>query len=162
MNQKQATVSAIISVLNDKGVEYKFNESAPVCELLTSDDKSKIVGMICQGFIEGKIEMSQEGKAKYFDNPTELRKYTVGLVNNWIRKAPELNQGFAYQVKNPGSRKGSGDETLKALRELLKITTDATVKSEIQAAIDERLNELKPKVEINLSALPEHLRHLVK
>jgi hypothetical protein len=162
MNQKQATVSAIISVLNDKGVNYKFNESAPVAEFLTSDDKSKIVSMICQGFIDGRVEMSQEGKDKYLSNPTELRKYTVGLLNNWMRKAPELNQGFAYQVKNPGSRKGSGDETLKALRELFKITTDATVKSEIQAAIDERLNEIKPKVEINLSALPEHLRHLVK
>lgn len=162
MNQRQATVSAIISVLNQRGIEYTFNESEIVSEILTSDDKSKIVDMLCEGFLSNKIDMSEEGKAKYYHNPSELRKYTVGLLNNWIRKAPEFNRGMGYVTKNPGSRKGSGDETMKALRELLKITTDATVRSEIQAEIDKRLEEIKPKVEINLDALPAHLRHLVK
>ena len=161
MNQRQATVSAIISVLSERGVCYEFNGETPVSELLTGDDKSKVVDMICQGFLEGIIDMSQEGKVKYFALPNELRKYTVGLVNNWIRKAPEFNGGCQYTAKNPGSRKGSGDDTVKALRALLSITGDADTKKSIQAEIDKRLSELKPKVEIDIFALPEHLRHLV-
>ncbi len=161
MNQRQATVSAIISVLSNRGVNYEFNGETPVSQLLTSDDKSKVVDMLCQGFLEGKIEMSQEGKVKYFSFPNELRKYTVGLVNNWIRKAPEFNGGCQYTAKNPGSRKGSGDETVKALKALLSITSDETVKAEIQSEINKRIAELKPTVEINVEALPEHLRHLV-
>ena len=161
MNQRQATVSAIISVLSNRGVDYEFNSDMPVSTFLTSDDKSKVVDIICSGFLEGTIEMSAEGKAKYFSNPSELRKYTVGLVNNWIRKAPEFNSGSQYTAKNPGSRKGSGDETIKSLKALLSVTADSESKAEIQAEIDKRLAELKPKVEINISALPEHLRHLV-
>jgi len=161
MNQRQATVSAIIAQLSSRGIDYVFNESGPVSEMLTSDDKSKIVDTLCQGFLEGKIDMSQEGRIKYFGFPSELRKYTVGLLNNWIRKAPELNGGTGYTAKNPGSRKGSGDETVKALRALMSITADASVKAEIQTEIDKRLGELKPTVEINVEALPEHLRHLV-
>jgi len=161
MNQRQATVSAIIAQLSSRGVDYVFNESEPVSELLTSDDKSKIVDTLCQGFLEGQIDMSAEGKAKYFSMPAELRKYTVGLLNNWIRKAPEFNGGTGYVAKNPGSRKGSGDDTVKALRALLSVTTDAAMKAEIQREIDNRLSELKPKVEIDIFALPEHLRHLV-
>jgi hypothetical protein len=162
MNQRQATVTVLMSVLSERGVEYELNGETPISEVLTKSDKDKAVNIICQGFLSGQIEMSQEGKSKYFSDPSELKKYTVGLVNNWIRKATEFNSGNKYEIKNKGSRAGSGDEQLKALRELLKITTDEEVRGEIQQAINERMEEIKPKVEINVSALPSHLRHLVK
>jgi hypothetical protein len=162
MNQRQATVNTILSVLSEKGVNYELNGETPVSEYLTADDKKKVVSVICQGFLSGHIEMSDEGKSKYFGDQAELRKYTVGLVNNWIRKATEFNNGHKYEIKNKGSRTGSSDEQLKALRELLKITTDSEVRGEIEQAIAERMEEIKPKVEINASALPAHLRHLVK
>jgi hypothetical protein len=158
VNQKQAVTNAVLSVFPD----YQLGGEVTLQEILTSDAKSQIKTIICEGFMSGKIEMSDEGKAKYFSNPTELSKYVVGLVNNWVRKNPEFNSGNGYVTKNPGSRKGAGDETLKALRQLLKVTTDNQVKQEIQAEIDSRLESLKPKVEINLDALPAHLRHLVK
>lgn len=161
MNQRQATVSTIMSVLSERGVNYELNGELPVSSFLTSDDKSKVVDILCKGFTDGYIEMSQEGRDKYFSNPSELRKYTVGLVNNWIRKAPEFNNGCQYTAKNPGSRTGAGDETLKALKAIMSLTSDPVTKAEIQSEIDKRLAELKPRVEINISALPEHLRHLV-
>lgn len=162
MNQRQATVNTILSVLSEKGVNYQLNGETPVSEYLTADDKKKVVDIVCQGFLSGMIEMSTEGKSKYFGDAAELKKYTVGLVNNWIRKATEFNSGNKYEIKNKGSRTGSSDDQLKALRELMKITADEEVRSEIQQAIDERMSEIKPKVEINASALPAHLRHLVK
>ena len=85
-----------------------------------------------------------------------------GLVNNWLRKDGRLNGGVKYTAKNPGSRSGSGDEAIRAMKTLLSVTTDASAKLEIQAAIEARQAELKPKVEVNVAALPESLRHLVK
>jgi hypothetical protein len=86
------------------------------------------------------------------------------LVSNWQRKDTRLNGGDKYETKNPGSRTGSQDEQVKAMRNLLKTQTDPAIKAQIQKAIEERLAEIKPesKVEINVEALPEHFRHLVK
>ena len=103
--------------------------------------------------------MSTEARQKYAAD-AELKKYVVGLVNNWIRKAPEFNSGNTYQAKNPGSRTGSSDPKLKALKTLLS-TVSEDQKSAVQAAIDARLEELKPKITIDTDLLPEHLRHLV-
>jgi hypothetical protein len=157
VNQKQAVTNAVLTVFPD----FQLGGETSLAEILTDTAKKEIKSIIVNGFMSGKIEMSEEGKAKYFSNQSELSKYVVGLINNWVRKNPEFNGGNGYTVKNPGSRKGAGDETLKALRQLLKVTTDAQVKSEIESAISERLNDIKPKVEINLAALPEHLRYLV-
>lgn len=162
MNQRQATVTTILSVLSERGVNYELNGEAPMSEFLTKVDKDKVVSIICQGFLAGQIDMSAEGKDKYFSDEKELKKYTVGLVNNWVRKATEFNGSIKYEIKNKGSRTGSSDEQLKALKDLLKITTDADVRSEIQDAINDRMEEIKPKSEINVDALPVHLRHLVK
>jgi hypothetical protein len=161
MNQRKATVSAILFVLSDKGISYEFNGPVNASDLMTENDRSKTVDMICKGFLEGEVEMSDEGKAKYFTQPTELRKYVVGLVNNWLRKAPELNGGQKYQVKNPGSRAGSGNETIKALKQLLTITDDQDARRAIEAEIASQLETIKPKVEINFDAIPAHLRHLL-
>ena len=162
MNQRQATVTTILSVLSERGFEYQLNGETPMSNVLTKADKDKVVSIICQGFLAGQIDMSAEGKAKYFGDIKELGKYTVGLVNNWVRKATEFNGSIKYEIKNKGSRTGSSDEQLKALKDLLKMTTDADVRSEIQDAINDRMEEIKPKSEINVDALPVHLRHLVK
>lgn len=128
--------------------------------------------------IDGKVELSDtrleavysrvlmaftSGETVHSKNPSEaqLKKYIPGLVNNWLRKDKRLNGGVKYQPKNPGSRTGSGDESVKAMRTLLSVTTDPAVKAQIEEAIAARLEELKPKVEIKVEALPPTLRHLV-
>jgi hypothetical protein len=46
------------------------------------------------------------------------------------------------------------------MRTLLGATTDEEARAEIQAEIEKRVSELKPKKVINVDALPESLRHL--
>ena len=162
MNQRTATVSTILSVFKTDGIDFKLNGDINALDIVTDIQRTKIVNRIVEGFLSNEIEMSAEGKSKYFNDPKELRKYVVGLVNNWFRKATELNGGKPYTPKNPGSRQGQGDAQLKALRELLKQTDDEEAKAEIEVAIEQRRIELKPKSEIDVSALPAHLRHLVK
>ena len=161
MSQRTATVKTILSVISDRGVNYEMNGEIPVSSVLTVDDKQRVCQILFNGFRNGDIELSTEAATK-FRADAELKKYIVGLVNNWIRKAPEFNGGNTYQTKNPGSRSGSGDAKIKALKALMSTISDETTKAEIQKAIDERLSELQPKVEIDVNSLPEHLRHLVK
>ena len=160
MNQRQGTVSIMLSVVAERGVNYELNGPIPFKSIFTKTDETKAIALISQAFFEGKIDMTSEAKAKYNTLDLLKKKYVPGLVNNWVRKAPELNGSVKYEAKNPGSRSGQGDETLKALRNLIKCVEGET-KAEVQAAIDERLAELQPTVTINVDALPEHLRHLV-
>ena len=72
-----------------------------------------------------------------------------------------LNNGIKYVAKSPGSRTNASDAQLKALRQLLK-QCEAIDKPAIQQAIDDRIAELKPTITINIDALPDSLKHLVK
>jgi hypothetical protein len=47
------------------------------------------------------------------------------------------------------------------MRTLLTVTTDPKAKEEIQAFIEARLEELKPKTEIKVDALPPQLRRFL-
>jgi hypothetical protein len=137
-----------------------------VCEVLEGEPDGKVSLTDAQlEAVHSKVFLAfTSGACHHSKNPTEaqLLKYIPGLVNNWLRKDQRLNGGVTYQAKNPGSRSGSGDESIKAMKMLLSVTTETAARAQIQAAIDERLAELKPKVEIKVEALPEALRHLVK
>jgi hypothetical protein len=163
MNQKTATVQACLAVLNERGVKYELNGSVNIGDVLTDADKAKIRDVVFAGFKTGQIEMAEESKAKYGDDKA-LKSYVSGLVNNWIRKAKEFNNGQAYQAKNPGSRAGSSDEQIKEMKKLLNTTTDPKIKATIQTEIDARQAELvfASAPSIDVSKLPESLRHLVK
>lgn len=161
MNQRNATVSTIIACLKDAGISYELNGATPVSEVLNSDIKAKVRDTLFAMFRDGKVDMSADAQGKYSDD-NQLKTYISGLVNNWIRKAPEFNNGGKYVPKNPGSRAGSGDEQIKEMKKLLASTQDQDVKDQIQEAIDARMAEIKPRVEIDHSKLPESLRHLVK
>jgi hypothetical protein len=99
------------------------------------------------------------------DIPSEtlLKSYVSGLQSNWLRKDKRLNGGVQYVAKNPGSRTGSTDAQVKAMRVLLATKVDPADRAEIQSFIDKRLAEIKPTktVAIDVNALPEGLRHLV-
>lgn len=163
MNQKTAVVSTILAVLSDRGVSYELNGPTPVSEVLTDADYAIIKQTLVNGFKENKIEMSEEARGKYSDE-AKLKSYVSGLVSNWVRKEKSFNCGSKYEIKNPGSRAGQGDEQIKEMKALLSVTTDPAHKALIQSAIDARIAEIKPSqaVEIDVSKLPESLRHLVK
>ena len=90
------------------------------------------------------------------------------MVDNTFRKDKRMNGGVKHEIKNPGSRAGSGDEVVKNLRALLSTTTDESAKSSISTAISTRIEELKAlkpksakKVKIDFDLIPEELRHLI-
>ena len=160
VNQKTAVTNAVLSLFPD----YQLGGEVILKDLLNTHTKKQLVAMVAQGFEAQEVSMSAEAQAKYIGNPTGLTKYTTGLVDNWVRKNKEFNNGQKYITKNPGSRAGSQDDTVKALRNLLKQTPDADAQAEIQEALTQRLAEIKPagkSVEINIDHLPESLRHLV-
>lgn len=162
VNQRTATVNTLLAVLADRGVDYEVNGETPINDVLTTQDKANAREILFSMFREGKVEHKAEFQAKV-DDDSELKKYVSGLVNNWVRKAKELNCGQAYKPKNPGSRAGASDPQIKELRKLLAVTEAESDKKAIQEAIDARLAEIKPesKVTIDASVLPEHLKGLV-
>ena len=158
-SQKDAVVKSVMSVVED----YTLNQESPLSEVITKDQKDRVKAILFNGFRNGDIELSTEAATK-FRADAELKKYVSGLLDNWIRKYPGFNAGQSYVTKNPGSRSGSGDAQVKALKALLKTVTDNEVRAQVEQAINDRLAEIKPetKITIDVEALPENLRHLVK
>lgn len=149
MTQGEAVYIAVRAVFSELDI-------IPATGTWSADQKERVFGMLLTSFRTGQWAKNSGGQ-----DDDALLKYIPSLVNNHVRKDLRLNGGVKYEAKNPGSRSGSGDESVKAMRALLAITTDAAAKVAIQAEIDKRVSILKPKVEIKVDALPESLRHLV-
>ena len=160
VNQKQAVTNAVLSVYPD----YELGGEVTLSSIITKENKSVIKAILAEGFESGDITMTSQAQAKYVGNPTEMTKYVGGLLDNWIRKNPEFNAGSKYITKNPGSRAGSGDEQVRAMRSLKKTTNDPATLEAIDKEIASRLAEIKPVhvVTIDVDHLPESLKHLVK
>lgn len=162
--QKDAVINTILSVLSERGVTYTMGGEVTMKDTLTADDKTKCRAILLEGFLNNTIEMSDGARAKH-NTESLMKTYVNGLLNNWIKKHPPFNCGQKYVPANPGSRAGQGDETIKALRAILKQPgLDQESIDEVNEAIAQRLAEIKPSavVEINVDALPEHLKHLAK
>ncbi len=136
---------------------FPNTEVIPNTTTWTKEQLDGVHALVLNGFITGEVNKNSGGT-----DEIALKKYIPGLVNNWVRKDKRLNGGMKYVPKNPGSRTGSGDETLKNLKLLLTMVAD-DVKPAVQVEIDKRVEELKPKAQvINEAAIPESLRHLLK
>lgn len=144
MTQKEAVHAAVIAVCGTQDGAY-----SP-----TREQRAQISAILVEGFKAGKIQLEKE----FSDQ--ELKSYVSGLQSNWLRKDKRLNGGVAYVAKNPGSRQGSGDPQLKAMRALLSTLTDESERAEVQSHIDARVTELnasKIKTTVDFSALPAEL-----
>lgn len=161
MNQREATVNCILSVLEERNVSYELNSPTPISQVLTSDDKEQVRTILFQMFQEQKIDFKDKSK---LEDTKYMTKYISGLVNNWVSKAPEFNCSNKHQAKNPGSRQGNQDPQIKEMKKLLSSTQDQTTREAIQSHITQRLLEIKPvaTVTIDASLLPDSLKHLVK
>jgi hypothetical protein len=149
VNQRTGVYLAIVAVLGANHGKIDWDN-------LPKEKKDAIFAHLQKEFVAGNIDL------KGHRTPDWIAKYIPGLVNNWVRKDKRLNGDTVYVPKNPGSRQGSGDEQLTAMRALLQVTTDATARATIESEIAKRKVEIAPKPkEIKISALPEHLRHLV-
>jgi hypothetical protein len=145
MSQKDAVFSAVTSVLGntpDSKVE------------LSKEQRAQVNMIVFEGFRSLTI-----GLDKTFDD-AELKSYVSGLTSNWLRKDTRLNGGGKYEAKNPGSRQGSSDPQLKAMRALITTVATDEQRAEIQGYIDARVSELSAAKQVKVvdfSALPADL-----
>lgn len=146
--QKEAVYQAMINVVGEQDGAY-----TP-----TKEERAQVNNILFESFREGKVSYDGE-----LPDDAGLRAYVSGLQSNWLRKDKRLNGNIQYTPKNPGSRAGTADPAIKAMRLLLNSKTDADERAEIQSFIDKRLAEIKPtkNVEIDVNALPEGLKHLL-
>lgn len=158
MSQKEAVFSAVTSVLAENNISV--SEGTDVSTLMTRELRSQVNQVLFEGFRNGSVELDREY------NDSDLKAYVSGLQSNWLRKDKRLNGGAAYAAKNPGSRLGSSDPQLKAMRALLTTDISAEEKAEVQGYIAARISEIQAskvkKVTIDTSALPAALQSLVK
>ena len=148
MTQKEAVFQAMINVCGEQDGAYNPSK----------EERGQVNNILFEGFKAESISFDGE-----LPEDSKLKAYVSGLQSNWLRKDKRLNGGVQYQAKNPGSRTGSTDPQVKAMRLLLATKADADERAEIQTFIDKRLAEIKPAktVTIDVDALPEELKHLV-
>lgn len=158
VTQRQAVYSAVKSVFAEHNME--FHDGIDAKSVMTKEHRAQVNAILCVGFMTGQVEFkdTESNRAKLADQSL-LKEYVSGLQSNWLAKDERLNGGVDHEIKNPGSRSGSGDPQLKALRALLS-TVDESQRPEIQGYIDARIAEIKPtkEVSINFDALPEAIR----
>lgn len=158
MKQSETVYNATVSVLSEAGIQ--FEDGMNVSELLNKGLRSQVCEVVTAAIEAGECDFSESAHEKYPDTDSK-RKYVRGLMSNWYRKDTRMNGGEQYQPKNPGSRIGSQDNEVKALRLLIKSGQLSDDKAAIaQARVDERIAEIKAernKTEIDMSAIPSDL-----
>ncbi len=132
MTQRDAVFSAVTNVCGTQDEAYDPS----------TDQRKSVNQILFEGIRSGSVEL-RDGHAGHTDDKV-LKSYVSGLQSNWLRKDPRLNGNVKYEAKNPGSRAGSTDPQIKAMRLLLATKTDAADKAEIQAFITKRVAEIKP------------------
>ena len=154
VTQKEAVFSAITNTLAEYNLS--FEEGQDVVPLMNREIRSQVNNILVEGFKAGTIQIDDS-----YD-PSKLKGYASSLQSNWIRKDKRLNGGIAYVAKNPGSRVGNTDASIKAMKVLLATLTSEEEKAEVQGYIDQRMTEINAaKIKattINFDALPEALK----
>ena len=128
MTQKEAVFQAVTNVCGQQDSAYEPSK----------DERASVNQILFEGFRSETVELDQT----YDDS--QLKAYVSGLQSNWLRKDKRLNGNTQYVAKNPGSRAGSTDPQIKAMRLLLATKTDSDERAEIQTFIDARVAEIKP------------------
>ena len=160
MTQKASVYAATMAVLDEAGVQLNGRN---VKEIITKEQRSEVVDMVTASILAKETVLSIEAQEKH-NTPEKVRCYVYSMVTNWFTKDTRLNGGEKHVPKNPGSR--SSDPQLSALKKLRLVNegnADALVA--IDEAITIRQSEIAAakvkKIEIDVNALPEHLRDLI-
>jgi hypothetical protein len=163
MNQREAVYTATRSVLKDANVS--FEDGGDVGSVMTDDLRKRVHAIVCQGFQDGNVSFkNNDSNAAKLSNEVKLSVYVSGLISNWYRKDARFNGNSKYSPKNPGSRTGSTDSQIKALKALHKQFTaagDSDKVTSIEEALKARTAELAvskiKKVTIDTTVLPASL-----
>ena len=92
MTQKDAVIKFVIQVLSERGVKYELGISEPAIDIITIDDKMNIRLLLQEGIVNGNIEYGKRDSTK-----EEIKRYVYGILNNYLRKILDLNQGKRYE-----------------------------------------------------------------
>jgi len=119
----------------------------------TNGDKKAMTELLVTQFNEGLVDLSSPQK--------DIKKYVIGLINNWMRKDTRLNGGIKYEIKNKGIRSGSSDPVVKNLKALLVqdgITDEQKIA--IQSEIDKRIvaSKVVKKPTVDMSVIPADIK----
>lgn len=112
--QRDAVVEAVITVLGDSFVPGETIVSDINLDTLKGF-KKQIRQIVLDGFLNGEIECKKD-----LSDSKEANKYTNNVVDNYIRRAKELNAGTSYEPTKEGTKR---DPKLKALNALISTGT---------------------------------------
>jgi hypothetical protein len=167
ISQRQSVENAAQTHFGDR-----FQAGVDIETYATKEDQRAIATLVAQGMLEGTVELSESASAKYATSGLEFltKKYVMGMVKNWFDKSPSLNGNTKHVIKNPGSRAGSTDATVKTLRDMIKLNAnDAEAVARIQVQLDAKLAEIKAskpakaakEIKIDSNLVPAELQDLL-
>jgi hypothetical protein len=161
ISQREAVFQAVKNAYNEAGIE--FHEGTNVDDVMTEAMHKSVTAELIEGFMSGITELADTpSNAQKLANPTEMSKYVSGLKSNWLRKDVRLNGGVPYEPKHPGSRAGSSDPQLKALKQLAVKFKGTPKAAEIAKHIATRTAQVQAekakKVTVDISVLSPELR----
>ena len=156
MKQKDAVYNAVTSVLKNSG--KKFENGMNVQTIMTESERDNVHAIIAEGFKAGTISLEDtESNREKLASDSKLNQYVSGVISNWVRKDPRMNGNTKYVAKNPGSRAGSSDPQLKALRALATQFKGTPKEALIKAQIDSRSAALQAEkakeIKVDISVL---------
>lgn len=156
LSQHEAVVKFTKEILGERFV------AGDVKEIATKTDQRNVATRIAEEMFAGKVVLGDGARAKFGESVETLVKgYVMGMVKNWWNKSLELNGGVPWETK--GSRDGVLKE-LRALKTKLGIEGNTEGLARVEKAIQDRLEELKPKAkekEINGDLIPDYLQDLI-
>jgi len=161
ISQREAVFQAVKNAFAEAGIEFK--EGMNCDSVMTEVMHKQVTAELTEGFIQGitSLEDTPANQAK-LTNPAEMSKYVSGLKSNWLRKDIRLNGGVEYAPKNPGSRAGSSDPQLKALKQLAVKFKGTPKEAELKRHIETRTQQIQAekakKVTVDISVLSPELR----
>ncbi len=164
MKQVQAVIQITKSILGSR-----FLVGQPILNYITDSDKEEILNRVIVGLKNHEIHIKHSKQAK-LNSDKDVRKYAIGMINNWFKKAKELNGNSEYKPSNPGIRKGSADPMVREMRRLKKqLETAGEYESAeiVQKQIDEKLADIEARrvavsKQVDVSKLPDNMKKYVK
>ena len=160
MNQKDAVFNAVVSVLGSTPTE---------AVQLTAEQRAEVIDAVAAGLADSSIDFTEESRAKYSDEAS-IRRYTAGLISNYLRRDPRLSGGVKHVATPKGPRTPKDDQLaeMKTLRQKLEAEGNQDGVTEVNEAIEARTAELraakeqsKPKtkaVTVDLTKIPDELK----
>jgi hypothetical protein len=160
MKQKDAVYNAVTSVIKNSG--KKFENGMNVQTIMSDTERDSVHAIIATGFKEGTISLEDTpSNREKLVSEAKLNQYVSGVISNWVRKDPRMNGNTKYVAKNPGSRAGSSDPQLKALRQLATqfkgTDKEALIKKQIETRSAALSAEKAKQIKVDTSVLPADL-----